>query len=149
MSIINSSGPFSFKKPRGTNPALFSLPEYQPKDELIDPLLTSDQVARGDLHNLYISPVKSFRNTAYVIGWETERVLADHANQHIINGTFGTGPEGIQKLIEHQTLMYNGLLAGMSFLESHKYALRNGPSPVSELDRGIPFTQFDTQVGTS
>ena len=149
MSIINSSGPFSFKTPRGTNPALFSLPEYQPKDELINPLLTSNQVARGDLHNLYISPVATYRNTGYVIGWETERVLADHANQHIINSTFGTGQEAMQKLIQHQTLMYNGLLAGMSFLESHKYALRNGPSPVTDVDKNIPFTQFDTQVGTS
>ena len=140
MAFHNSSGPFSRKIPRSvsgresTNPALYSLPDRQDKDNLIDPLLTSEDVAKGDLRNLYISPVAGFRNTSYDIGWRAERDLAEHANNHVLNNTFGTGPEGEKKLLEHQTLMYDGLLAGMSFLESHKYALRIGPQPQHQSD---------------
>ncbi len=142
MSIYNSSGPFSRKTPKDvsgrdlTNPALFEIASRLPKDDLIDPELNSIDVARGDLHNLYVSPVAGFRNTSYDVSWRTYRDLAEHSNNHILNNTFGTSSlnpvlaaEGMQKLLEHQTLMYDGLLAGMSFLESHKYALRLGPEP--------------------
>ena len=136
MPLYNSSGPFSKKTPRDvsgrimTNPSLFGIASRLKKDDLIDPELTSDDVAKGDLKNLYISPVASGRNTAYEVGWRTMQDLRDHANMHVKAGTFGSGDEGLQKLLAHQTLMYNGLLAGMSFLESHKYALRLGPAPV-------------------
>ncbi len=134
---MNSSGPFSKKTPKQTNPANFSLPPREEKDNLIDPKLTSQDIVDGDLDNLYISPVASFRNTSYNIGWRTMQDLAEHANQHVINNTFGTSnsnlelaEEGNFKLFIHQELMYQGLLAGMSFLDSHKYALKWGPQPV-------------------
>jgi hypothetical protein len=135
MTLHNSSGPFSRKAPRhqgrqSTNPALFSLPERQEIDNLIDPKITTEDLAVGNLRHLYSSPESQFRNTSYEIGWQAQRDLADHANQHFINGTFGTGEEGRLKTIEHQTLMYNGMLAGMSFGESHRYALAKGPQPV-------------------
>lgn len=138
MAFHNSSGPFSRKRPRSvtgresTNPALFSLPDRQDKDNLIDPILTSEDVAKGNLKNLYASTMSGFRNTSYDIGWRAERDLAEHANNHVLNNTFGTGLEGEKKLLEHQELMYDGLLAGMSFLEAHKYSLRVGPDPISQ-----------------
>lgn len=127
---MNSSGPFSRKTPRHTNPALFSLPPRQEIDNLIDPNITPEQIDNDDLSNLYISPVAGFRNVSYDLGWRTYQDLAAHSNMHVINKTFGEGIEAEQKLIQHQELMYNGMMAGMSFLEAHKYALRVGPSPV-------------------
>ncbi len=137
MSLQNSSGPFSRKTPKDisgrdlTNPALFGIASRLPKDDLIDPQLTSEDVVRGNLKNLYISPVAGFRNTSYDLNWRTYQDLAEHSNDHVRNNTFGTGEVGREKLLEHQSLMYDGLLAGMSFLESHKYALRLGPAPVN------------------
>jgi len=144
---MNSSGAFSLKTPIGTNPADFSLPDRQPKDDFLDPIVSSDDYANGDLHNLYTSTSASFRNQPYTLDWNTERDLADHANQHIINGTFGQGDDAYFKLLEHQTLMYNGMMAGMSFLEAHIYALKVGPKPVTEVSKNIPFVQFQP-VGT-
>lgn len=127
--LQNSSGPFSRKTPRFTNPANFSLPPREPIDDILDPIVSEEDFANDDLHNLYSSTSASFRNQAYDLGWRTYKDLADHANQHVIDGTFGTGPEAEKKILEHQTLMYNGMLSGMSFLEAHKYALKLGPSP--------------------
>lgn len=138
MPLSNSSGGFSKKTPKDvsgrdlTNPSLFGIASRLPKDDLIDPELTSNDVARGDLHNLYISPVAGFRNTSYDLGWRTMQDLAAHSNEHVINGTFGSGQEGLEKLRAHQELMYNMLLAGGSFLEAHKYALLHGPKPVNQ-----------------
>ncbi len=137
MPLSNSSGGFSKKTPKDvsgrdlTNPELFGIASRLPKDDIIDPILTSEDVAKGNLDNLYISPVASFRNTSYDIGWRAEQDLADHSNFHVIHETFGPGEEGMQKLLIHQELMYDGILAGMSFLEAHKYALRRGPNPVT------------------
>lgn len=128
--LQNSSGPFSKKTPKGTNPSLFSLPERQPKDNLIDPLLTCEQIESDNLDNLYVSPETDFRNVRYDLDWRTYQDLADHANQHVIDNTFGGGSEGYEKLFLHQELMYEGMLAGMSFLEAHIYALKKGPQPV-------------------
>ncbi len=143
MPLQNSSGPFSRNTPRDvsgrplTNPGLFGIPDRQEKDNLIDPKLTSEDIAKGDLRNLYISSVVGFRNTPYEVSWRTMNDLRDHANMHVKNNTFGTknldpklADEGLQKLLVHQELMYDGLLAGMSFLEAHKYALKLGPAPV-------------------
>ena len=132
---MNSSGRFSKKTPRTTgpeitNPALYAIPERQDKDNIIDPILTSNDIRKGDLSNLYISPVSAFRNTSYDLSWRTYRDLAEHSNMHVINKTFGDGIDAAKKLDMHQELMYDGLLAGMSFLEAHKYALRVGPQPV-------------------
>ncbi len=129
---MNSSGPFSKKTPIGTNPALFSLPERQEKDNLIDPILTSKEIARDDLSNLWISTMTGFRNQRYDLDWRTYKDLAEHANMHVINKTFGEGPDAQEKLLNHQEFMYNGMMAGMSFLEAHKYALRVGPKPLRE-----------------
>lgn len=137
MSLQNSSGRFSKKTPRHTNPANYSIPDRQPIDQLIAPILTSEDVLTGNLQNLYISPVASFRNTSYDISWRAKKDLGDHSDYHIRNNTFGTSnpnpilaAEGGQKLLLHQELMYDGLLAGMSFAKSHTYALRFGPQPV-------------------
>ncbi len=127
---MNSSGPFSRKTPNSTNPANFSLAPRQEIDNLIDPELTSEDIVRDDLQNLYISPVAGFRNTSYDISWRTYQYLAEHSNYHVEHKTFGSGKEGMQKLLKHQELMYDGLLAGMSFLNAHKYALKLGPKPV-------------------
>jgi len=137
MALSNSSGPFSRKTPRDvsgrelTNPSLYRIASRLPKDDLIAPELTRNDIARGDLRNLYISPVASFRNTSYTIGWRTMQDLAAHSNEHIIKNTFGTGQEGLDKLQVHQELMYDMILAGGSFLEAHKYAIKHGPAPVN------------------
>ncbi len=130
--LSNSSGPFSKKTPKGTNPALFSLPPREPKDNLIDPILTCEQIEAGNLDNLYVSPETDFRNVSYTLDWRTMKDLADHADDHVRNNTFGGGEEGFEKLFLHQELMYEGMLAGMSFLEAHEYALRKGPQPVHQ-----------------
>ena len=127
--LQNSSGPFSRKPPKGTNPAKFSLPGREPIDDIIDPIVTSEDVINGKLDDLYTSPMSTFRNTSYDLDWRTYRDLADHSNFHVQNQTFGSGSEGEKKLFIHMELMYQGLLAGMSFLESHKYSLRLGPQP--------------------
>jgi hypothetical protein len=138
MALSNSSGPFSRKTPKDvsgrdlTNPSLFGIASRLPKDDLITPELTRNDIERGDLRNLYISPVAGFRNTSYTIGWRTMQDLSAHSNFHVTNGTFGTGQEGLEKLRAHMELMYSGLLAGMSFKESHQYAIKHGPAPVNE-----------------
>ena len=129
--ISNSSGPFSKKTPKHTNPADYSLPEYQEKDNLIDPKLTVEQIKSDNLDNLWISPQTDFRNVSYDLDWRTYKDLADHADWHIRNNTFGSGPEGMQKLFVHQELMYEGMMSGMSFLEGHNYALKKGPKPIN------------------
>lgn len=140
MPLFNSSGPFSKKTPRDisgrelTNPALFGIASRLPKDDIIDPILTQEQVDKGDLHNLYISPTVSFRNVPFDLGWRTYQDLAEHANMHVKNNTFGTGQEGYDKLLMHQDLMVDGMLSGMSFLEAHKYALKVGPAPIHQSD---------------
>lgn len=128
--LHNSSGAFSRKTPKHTNPANYSLPPRQPIDNLIDPKLTSEDVAVGNLDNLYISPVAGFRNTSYDLSWRTYQDLAEHANWHVENNTFGGGEDGYRRLFIHQELMYEGLLAGMSFLESHEFSLKRNPIPV-------------------
>ncbi len=125
----NSSGPFSRKQPRSTNPALFSLPPRQEIDNILNPIVSEDDMAKCDLRNLYSSTQSSFRNQSWQLDWRTERDLADHADWHVKNNTFGGGPEGFNKLLDHQTLMYNGMLAGLSFLKAHEYALKVGPQP--------------------
>lgn len=130
--LSNSSGSFSIKKPRHTNPANYSLPPRQSKDDILNPIITSEDVIKGDLKNLYTSTSSGFRNQPYDLGWRTYKDLADHANMHVINNTFGaSGQESRDKLLQHQTLMFNGMLSGMSFLRAHKYALRFGPKPVN------------------
>ncbi len=122
---MNSSGPFSRKQPRSTNPANFSLPDRQQKDNFLNPIVSEDDMANCDLRNLYSSTQSSFRNQSWQLDWRTERDLADHANDHVKNKTFST----MDELLTHQTLMYNGMLAGMSFLKAHEYALKVGPQP--------------------
>ena len=128
--LQNTSGPFSRKTPRSTNPANFSLPPRQQIDAVIDPIISQEDFARGDLRNLYTSNSASFRNQSYDLDWRTKQDLADHEHMHVREQTFGTGPEAQEKILEHQTLMFNGMLSGMSFLEAHKYALRVGPKPL-------------------
>lgn len=128
---MNSSGPFSKNTPIGTNPAVFKLPPRQEIDEIIDPNITPEQVANDNLINLYISNVTAYRNQSFDLDWRTYKDLAEHSNMHVINKTFGDGPIASQKIIEHQELMYNGMLAGMSFSQAHKYALRVGPIPAT------------------
>lgn len=127
----NSSGPFSRKTPRHTNPEKYQLPPREPIDAVIYPIVTSKNVVDGNLKNLYTTPMAGFRNTSYVVSVQLMRTLAAHANMHVLANTFGSDFIGQKKLLEHQTLMYNGLLAGMSFLESHKYALKFGPQPIN------------------
>ena len=131
LRFHNSSGLFSRKTPRHTNPQIYQLPTRLPKDNIIDPIVTDKDVITGNLKNLYSTPMASFRTESYVVSVELMRTLAAHSNMHVANNTFGTGFEGQKKLLDHQSLMYDGLLAGMSFLESHKYALKNGPSPIN------------------
>ncbi len=129
--LQNSSGPFSKKTPKGTNPANFSLPDKQEKDEWLNAKLYSEDVEAGNLNNLWTSNETDFRQSQYDLGWETYKDLADHANWHVQNNTFGSGEEGYRKLFMHQELMYEGMMAGMSFLEGHEYSLKKGPSPVN------------------
>ncbi len=129
---MNSSGPFSKNRPIGTNPALFSLPHRQEIDNLIDPNITPEEIAHNNLSNLYISPVAGFRNQSFDLDWRTYQDLAAHSNMHVVNKTFGEGVEAYNKLKQHQELMYNGMMAGMSFSEAHKYALRVGPKVVKD-----------------
>lgn len=129
--LQNSSGPFSRKTPRSTNPSKFSLPPRTQLDNITDPIVSEQDMKNDNLSNLYTSTSSGFRNVSYDLDWRTYKDLAEHADNHIINNTFGSDPEGQKKLLEHQELMFNGILAGMSFLESHKYALRVGPKPVN------------------
>lgn len=127
----NSSGPFSRKTPRHTNPQIYELPPREPIDVVIKPIVTNEDVVVGRLKDLYSTPMASFRTESYVVSVELMRTLAAHSDMHVAANTFGSGIEGQKKLLEHQSLMYDGLLAGMSFLESHQYALKNGPAPVN------------------
>lgn len=129
----NSSGSFSLKTPHHTNPANYSLPDRQPIDQLLNPIVTGEDLENRNLQNLYTSNMSQFKNTSYDIGWRYEKLMAEHSNFHVTNKTFGDSNtiEGYEKLLNHQTLMYNGILAGMSFLESHKYALEKGPKVVN------------------
>ncbi len=132
----NGSGSFSRKTPRSqgrkdTNPAIFSIPDRQPKDNLIHPLLTSDDIENDNLDNLYATTESGFRNTRYDLDWRTLQDLAEHSNFHVVHNTFGSDELGMANLLMHQELMYDGLLAGMSFLRAHKYALKVGPTPIN------------------
>lgn len=110
---MNSSGSFSLKTPKHTNPEIYRLPDRQPKDNLLDP------------QTLDSSTMWAFRNTPFVISDEMTRDLAEHSNFHVRNKSFSTGLE----LLQHQELMYQGILSGLSFLKAHEFALRNGPKP--------------------
>ncbi len=128
--LNNSSGPFSRKTPKQTNPALFSLPDRQPFDQWMNAKLSSEEIAKGNLNNIWSSNETDFRNQPYDLDWRTYQDLAEHANWHVEHNTFGGGEEGYRKLFIHQELMYEGMMAGMSFLEGHQYALKRGPQPV-------------------
>ncbi len=116
---MNSSGPFSLKTPRSTNPGIFRLPDRQPIDDIIDP------------QSLDSSTMWAFRNTPFVISDAMMRDLAEHSNFHVRNKSFGTGPKADLELLQHQELMYQGILGGLSFLKAHEFALRNGPKPIN------------------
>ena len=132
--LNNSSGAFSKKTPKHTNPAEYSLPDLEPADHWLNAKLYSQDVADGHLNNLWTSNETSFRNVSYDLDWRTYQDLAEHSDWHVKNNTFGSGQKGYDKLFIHMELMYEGMIAGMSFLESHNYALKKGPQLFVHLD---------------
>lgn len=123
MTIQNTSGPFSRKDPKFTNPAIYGIPDKQAKDEWLQP--------NSDITK---SPFLSFRNVDFMLTNGQINALAEHYNMHIKNNTFGTSDsslESMDKLLEHQELMAFKMLDGWGFDKAHKWAIKNGPSPVN------------------
>lgn len=114
--MFNASGAISPNPPEGTNPERYGLP---PRTDLLYPVVYGSDVKAGNLTNLYKTPMTAFRNSQYDLDFNTYDDLAAHSRFHLENKSFGTGDEALGKLFIHQELMFEGILAGMSFLESH------------------------------
>lgn len=102
--IMTASGPNITKTPKGTNPADFGLAprEYEFNGSF------------GGVDNI-TRPLSRVQ----------QETLAEHANMHVIRKTWDNPDD----LFEHQELMAQRLIMGDSFLQSHKFALSNGPTP--------------------
>lgn len=102
MSILTSDGPESITSPIGTNPSLFSSAGYE---------------------NPWF-PIEANNNTV-LLSRTQQKYLGEHYLAHLNNRTFDDPAD----LIVHQELMAQRLIKGDSFLQSHTFALKNGPTP--------------------